>query len=424
MKTTFYTVLLTLFSIPLLIAQTTLEGYVGNSNGEPLSSAYVALYQNDKLIKSAETNRDGKYIFVDIEAGTYEIETHHTGYVTQRILDIIVEANKVTQKNIILMGGGLEEVKLEEEEFEDIMVSDLSIEGRKVTADEIRSLPTKNINAIATSIAGASSSASGISIRSSRSAMTEYYVDGVRVSNIRGFDKSALPESGQMTAGEWNDLHNWRDWMALLEEENYGIMMERFAIFPTERYSVIVVNENNAVLANEPVVLLDDKRNIIWKTYTDNSGRAELWDGAFGEELAASSIVVRDQKLTDIVKIDEGSNTIVLKNECYSPDKMDIAFVVDATSSMSDEINYLKSELLDVISRIEEANENMDFNIGSVFYRDKSDDYLTRVSPLSPVAEETVNFVGNQDANGGSATSHQCRESRSGRAPARATWRS
>ncbi len=80
---------------------------------------------------------------------------------------------------------------------------------------------------------------------------------------------------------------------------------------------------------------------------------------------------------------------------------MDIVFTVDATSSMSDEIHYLKSELLDVIDKIQETNDDIEFRTGSVFYRDLRDEYLTRVSPLSSNKDDIIDFVMKQNASGG-----------------------
>lgn len=76
----------------------------------------------------------------------------------------------------------------------------------------------------------------------------------------------------------------------------------------------------------------------------------------------------------------------------------DIAFIVDATSSMGDEIEYLKAELLDVIARIKNQNttEELSLRVGSVFYRDLDDEYVTRTSPLSTNIDETLNFIRNQ----------------------------
>lgn len=403
MKTAVYTFLLTLLSLTITLSQTSLEGKVIDAaTGESILFGTVALYKNDIMLAADETDLDGNYLFSDIDAGTYDIQASYIGYTPQKQVGVIVKAGKTNRLDFSISEGVIMDAVEIVEYKVPLIELDNTTSGATITADAIRSMPKKSIHAIATSASGiAPSSASEISMRSARSGATAYYVDGVRTSGAGSFDRTELPNSGQMTAGEWNDLHNWKDWLTLLEDENYSIMMERFEIHPTNRYNVIVVNQENAVLANVPVQLLDRKGNIIWETYTDNSGRAELWENAIEKEQIASSIRVRNQNIKDIVKIEDGSNTVVLKEDCYSPDKMDIVFVVDATSSMNDEITYLKSELLDVIERVEETNDNIDFNLGSVFYRDKSDEYLTRVSPLTSKVEEIINFVGNQNSNGG-----------------------
>jgi hypothetical protein len=68
---------------------------------------------------------------------------------------------------------------------------------------------------------------------------------------------------------------------------------------------------------------------------------------------------------------------------------------------MGDEISYLKSELLNVINRVESLNSQLELRIGSVFYRDEGDEYLTRVSAFSGNIETTVDFIKEQEANGG-----------------------
>ena len=55
--------------------------------------------------------------------------------------------------------------------------------GGVVTAEKIRNLPTKNINALAATTAGIASIDGGaINVRGSRSNGTNYYIDGIRVS--------------------------------------------------------------------------------------------------------------------------------------------------------------------------------------------------------------------------------------------------
>lgn len=402
MKTAIYTVFLVFISSTITSAQTSLEGKITDSyTGSSIIFGTVALYKGDVLISGVETDLDGIYSFSDIDSGVYDVEASYIGYIPQKQVGVVVKSGIVNHLNFELSEGGLMD-EIEIVEYKKAQVDYSSTSEPAVTSDKIKSLPKKSIGGMATSISGiASPPTSDLTMRSTRSAESIHHVDGVRSSEPSAFDKSALPKSGQMTAGEWNDLHNWKDWMTLLENENYSIMMERFAIHPTDRYSVLVVNHDNAVLPNISVQLLDDDDSILWETYTDNSGKAELWENAMAKNQNASAIKVGNRIIRDITKIEDGDNTIVLQEDCSSPDKMDVVFVVDATSSMNDEITYLKSELLDVIDRIEEANENIDFNLGSVFYRDTKDDYLTRVSPLTSNLEETVEFVGNQNSRGG-----------------------
>lgn len=78
-----------------------------------------------------------------------------------------------------------------------------------------------------------------------------------------------------------------------------------------------------------------------------------------------------------------------------------IAFVVDATGSMGDELEYLKADLETVIDKVETENPNFQIETGAVFYRDVNDDYLTLHSPFSTNIDVTTAFIGEQSAEGG-----------------------
>jgi len=407
MKTAIYTAIFALLSITITYSQTSLEGKVTDAaTGRSIIFGTVALYKNDVLITGVETDLDGNYFFSDVDPGTYDIQVSYIGYTPQKIIDAIIKAGRTNRLDFAISEGVLMDAVEIVEYKAPLIEIDNTTSGSTITEDEIRSLPTLDISNHSIAISGVSSESSEPSIRGSRSNASVYYTDGVRVSGLgvassASSNRSELPVSGQMTAGEWNDLHNWKDWLTLLEDEDYSIMMERFSIHPTDRYSVMVVNQNNAVMPNIRVQLIDNDEKVIWETRTDNAGKAELWENAIDKDQSAFAIRVANQVKSDIVKIEDGSNTFVMNEACYSPEKMDVVFAVDATSSMNDEISYLKSELLDVIDRIKETNKNIDFNLGSVFYRDVNDEYLTRISPLSPIMDETIKFVANQNSNGG-----------------------
>jgi hypothetical protein len=99
-----------------------------------------------------------------------------------------------------------------------------------------------------------------------------------------------------------------------------------------------------------------------------------------------------------------GQNLIVLDRPCVNKRKLDLAFVVDATGSMGDEITYLQSELLDVLRKVEMNLNNPEIRYGSVFYRDKDDEYITRKFDFSNKAEDLIQFIRQQRAAGGGDT--------------------
>lgn len=360
-------------------SQTSLQGVIRDkANKELILFANVGLYQMDNLVYGTLTDVSGTYLFENIAAGVYDIQVSYTGYESSIIEDYSIEADKVNTLDIALSSLLI---------FDEIITtSDKTIKRERSSVYLDTSFPSKSIS-------------SHSSVSTGKKAYTEEYL--ASYSSISTIGQETLPKSGQITAGEWNDLHNWKDWIDLIENEDYEIMTERFQIFPLERYAVLVINNENNVLPNIPVSLIGEDGTTLWEAVTDNAGKAELWLNAFQKGQRAAYIHSGEHTLKDITTIDQGSNTLIIDESCHSPSKMDIVFTVDATSSMSDEISYLKSELLDVISRVKETNEDIEYRLGSVFYRDTRDDYLTRVSPLSKKQEEIIAFVSDQEASGG-----------------------
>jgi hypothetical protein len=63
---------------------------------------------------------------------------------------------------------------------------------------------------------------------------------------------------------------------------------------------------------------------------------------------------------------------------------LDVAFVIDATGSMADEIAQIQSTLLQVTSRLRAvARRPLDLRFGAVVYRDRGDEYITRTHPFT-----------------------------------------
>lgn len=212
-------------------------------------------------------------------------------------------------------------------------------------------------------------------------------------------------QAGVITAGEWNDLKNWDFWTNLLSKDPFKTYPSYWTFFPNNRISVNVVGTDSKPVVDAPVYLKQDGR-IIYKSRTDNSGNAELWADLFQHNpnlnVTSLSIDVNNGAATSpLVKaFKDGINKIVVA-PALAASNIDIAFVVDATGSMGDEIEFLKTELFDVISRVKSNNPAVTVSTSSVFYRDKLDEYVTKVSNFTTDINTTTNFIKAQSANGG-----------------------
>ncbi len=177
----------------VLVAQTSLMGKITDAeSSEPLISATVLLTKNGVNIGGTVTDFDGNYSFSPIDPGTYNIEFSYTGYQSQRQEGVVIFAGRSNKLDIQLSSGVLIDADIEVIGYRIPLVEqDNTTQGQTITGEQIRNLPTRNINALAATTAGLASADEGgaISVRGSRSDATDYYVDGVRVTG------SLVPES-------------------------------------------------------------------------------------------------------------------------------------------------------------------------------------------------------------------------------------
>lgn len=207
-----------------------------------------------------------------------------------------------------------------------------------------------------------------------------------------------------LTAGELNDFSKWELWTDIqsTDLENY---YKIWNIYPHNRFCVQVKNYEGFPLVNASVKLYNGDE-LIFESRTDNTGKAELWADLFKDKTTADyQIFISKNEIDHWIKkpfpFSKGINFVTVSANCTSSKNVDIAFIVDATGSMGDEIKYLQSELLDVIDRIKNQNKTLNIQTGSVFYRDHTDAYLTKMSPMTSDVSKTSEFIKNQFAAGG-----------------------
>lgn len=226
---------------------------------------------------------------------------------------------------------------------------------------------------------------------------------------VPGLSISSNAPAGLLTAGEVNDFTKWALWEDIVKK-SHSAYVSQWGLKPMERYTVQVVNKNNMPIVDALVTLLDKKGNEVWRTRSDNTGKAELWANVYTDQSSEGDYRIiceykgKREEVKKAKRFDNDLNTIKIDAPCNDNRQADIMFIVDATGSMGDEIHYLQTELADVIQRAKTSQPDLQIRMGSVFYRDKGDEYLTRTSALDTNIETTLNFMNKQRARGGGDT--------------------
>ena len=212
------------------------------------------------------------------------------------------------------------------------------------------------------------------------------------------------PQGGLVTAGEWNDLDNWAFYQKTLMKEPFKGFPDDWQMYTNHRIAVAITTKNKPA-ANATVTLFRNDTPI-WTTKTDNLGRAELWVGAFQKEKELNTTLLRlkvNEQWVSTAAISETQvNRIALDETLPSPtNQVQIAFMVDATGSMGDELEFLKMDLKKVINEVQKTNTQLKISTATVFYRDEGDEYVVKHSPFTEDINQTTEFISQQRADGG-----------------------
>ncbi len=209
--------------------------------------------------------------------------------------------------------------------------------------------------------------------------------------------------SNILTAGELSDFKKWKLWNDYSSAE-FSSYSDEWDLVLTKRFCVQVQNENHRAAIGEKVYLINyTTKDTVWSAFTDNTGKAELWGdfNAEADEQSGFFISCGNQMVSFPVSFEKGVNRIQLKKPCSVSNIVDMAFVVDATGSMGDEIRYLQSELQEIIEKTSNSFKDVKLRVGSVFYRDHGDEYLTRHFDFQSDPHSVNEFINNQSAGGG-----------------------
>ena len=213
--------------------------------------------------------------------------------------------------------------------------------------------------------------------------------------------------SGIVTAGEWNDIANWGFWANLLNNQDWAGYGTYWKFYPRNYVYVELKDQFDAPVCGMTVKLQKNGQDV-WNAMSDNTGHAALWanmtDDTFRVEPEEYTLTINGTQYKDLQFTTPNSSEVVVNKHTVAPmkvlDAIDVAFIVDATGSMADEIDFLKEDLKDIIKLVGQQC-TAKVRTGTVFYRDKGDEYVTKYSQFTSNVSDTAIFIDKQEASGG-----------------------
>ena len=167
---------------PNASGNTLFSGQVKDETGEAIIGATVKILKGGEFVRGVITDFEGNYRTA-VDPGVYNIEYSYTGYKTQKIDNVNVRAGQFNIVDATMSAGAvLKEVVVTAYKVP-LIEQDNTQSGQTISSGQIKRMPTRNVNAIVATPAGARpADKEAANIKGARNNNTNYYIDGIRVS--------------------------------------------------------------------------------------------------------------------------------------------------------------------------------------------------------------------------------------------------
>ncbi len=214
--------------------------------------------------------------------------------------------------------------------------------------------------------------------------------------------EQGVPAAPPLSAGQVDDNARFNEYLDYLK--GYQGPPAR-AIGVAHRVFVRVTDGAGQAVAGAEVQLFDGQR-AVFDGRTVSDGRVLFFpDTADAQQAQQFRVVVRrgNAQAQGVVSTANGEATIVLKDvaDNNGPVGLDLVFLLDATGSMGDEIDHIKSTVDTIAARIQQLPGGSPPRLGLVAFRDRGDEYVTRTWDFTANVQQFAVNLANVQAGGG-----------------------
>lgn len=222
-----------------------------------------------------------------------------------------------------------------------------------------------------------------------------------------GVVEDQSPTGGVLTAAIWDDHAARPQFQSFLAR--YPSYSQQWGIDMSKRVTVRVEDSKGVLVGDVPIALRAPNGSVVnLRTHAD--GTTYFWpttsmlnyqgQGTFAVAAQAGALRKEGWFTTPV-----GDTTWTLRLDgvparAQSP-ALDIAFVVDCTGSMGDEISYLQNEIAGVVKRAKAQHAMRRVRLGLVIYRDRGDEYVSKSFGFTEDLNTYLSWIKTAQAAGG-----------------------
>lgn len=216
-------------------------------------------------------------------------------------------------------------------------------------------------------------------------------------------------QSGLLTAGSFDDVANFSDYVSFLARNPFHVRQCRLPVSETSCKTVIRVRDSNGEpLGNvRCVVQTSDSGKTLIDRRTGTDGRVMFLTTSNHQQSQQQPLRLKVMTDDQSVVADElrmpGQvwDVAVQDVDAQRVTRLDLALVIDTTGSMGDELEYLKTEIDSIVASVHRMYPEVDQRYSLVTYRDKGDEYVCRTFDFTDSLSDFRRHLDSHSAGGG-----------------------
>ena len=171
----------------------------------------------------------------------------------------------------------------------------------------------------------------------------------------------------------------------------------------SRRHFIRVFDSSGNTVPDAQVFVMDGER-VVATGRTHSDGRFAFFPNAYDEPVDAYQVVAGIGEARGSGSLDANTDVLTIVLDGARPTEacqLDVAFLIDATGSMGEEIDRIKTTLTSIVARVAESDQDVELRLAMVEYRDFGDDFVTHAVNFTTDVEAFQDAIDQVFANGG-----------------------